>query len=478
MKRSKHTLSYYRMITANMGELFPIGCLPVLPGDTVQAYTTGVIRVSPLNTPVMHPCSVRIHHWFVPNRIVDDTWEDFITGGEDGTPVVLPKVQTDAIKKTVLTYLGLPPIPGVDVLAHPVRAFNKIFNQRYRDQDLVTARPEDMVAPLPPIAWEKDYFTTARPWSQKGPDVTLPVGGEARVAAHGGELGNTSIYSTTHQAQRDLLPVDSVGVTISPAYAGDPQYLFADLANASSPSVNDFRAAFSLQRYQEARARYGSRFTEYLRYLGINPSDARLQEPEFLGGGSARVNFSEVLQTSPSDTSGQGTSDGVGDLFGHGIAGVRTRRFRKFFEEHGYVITLCSVRPKSIYMNGIPREWLKTTKEDFFQKELANLGQQEVYQAELYAENARDVFGFQDRYDEYRYQPSQVSGDFRDDLNAWHLARELQADVTLNSSFVSCVPSRRIFQITDPSIDTLWCMFNHHVVARRIVPKRAYPRIM
>ena len=129
-------------------------------------------------------------------------------------------------------------------------------------------------------------------------------------------------------------------------------------------------------------------------------------------------------------------------------------------------------------MNGIPREWLKTTKEDFFQRELANLGQQEVWEAELYGEEERNVFGYQDRYHEYRSHPSQVSQDFRDTLNSFHLAKDLGEDPVLNQSFVECNPSRRIFQITDETVDTLWCMVNNHLVARRLVPKRANPRIL
>ena len=165
-------------------------------------------------------------------------------------------------------------------------------------------------------------------------------------------------------------------------------------------------------------------------------------------------------------------------MYGHGIAGVRSNRFRKFFEEHGYVISFMSIRPKALYLNGIHREWLKTTKEDFFQKELANLGQQEVYQAELFAENTRDIFGYQDRYEEYRRHPSQISNDFTDTLNPYHLGRDLQADVTLNQAFVECNPTDRIFQVKEATADTLWMMINNNTVARRIVPKRANPRIM
>lgn len=473
MRRSKHTLSHYRMVTGNMGELMPIACVPVLPGDTVQHHASALVRVSPLNTPVMHPVQIRIHHFFVPNRIVWGGWEDFITGGPDGTDVgPIPTITAGTNKKAISAYLGVPPIAGTAFNALPVRAVNAIFNEYYRDQDLVPERGTSDNSTLPPIAWEKDYFTSARPFSQKGPDVTLPVGDRADVRIN--TFQSAQVQQAAVKSSDDFWRRLDNGI-INPD--GD-EHLYADLSNAASPSVNDFRAAFSIQRYQEARARYGSRFTEYLRYLGVTPSDARLQRPEFLGGGTTRLNFSEVLQTTPNILDGTPGVQGVGDLYGHGIAGARTNRYRKFFEEHGYIISMMSVRPKSIYQNGVPREFLKTTKEDYYQKELVNLGQQEVYQAELFSENDRDVFGYQDRYHEYRSQPSQVSQDFRDTLNAWHLARELQSDVTLNADFVSCKPSDRIFQVGEDVADTLWIMVNHHMVARRLVPKRANPKIM
>ncbi len=483
MKRAKHTLSHYRMITSNMGECIPIGCVPVLPGDTVQHHTSALVRVSPLNTPVMHPVNVRIHHFYCPNRIIDPTWEDFITGGNDGLGASLPTLNTTNDKKSVLTYLGLPPIGGVDVLALPVYAFNKIVNEYYADQDLQTQRAEDDIT-IPKIAWEKDYFTTARPWTQRGPDVTLPLGSRADLATD--IAGAQAIRA--NDAGGDPFQLDTSGATLTrSATPGTEQGLmYADLTTAGAINVNDFRAAFSLQRYQEARARYGARFTEYLRYLGVTPSDARLQRPEFLGGGVSRVNFSEVLQTTPSsaafdDSTTFNAGVGVGDLYGHGIAGVRGNSYRKFFEEHGYIISIMSVRPKSLYLNGIPRDWLKRTKEDYYQKELTNLGQQEIFNNEVAAtEDAGgdSVFGYQDRYHEYRSHPSQVGQDFRDVLNAYHLGRDLPAGTSLNESFIECDPSRRIFQVTDDELDTLWTMANHHMVARRLVPKRANPRIL
>jgi len=462
------------MVTGDMGTLMPISCVPVLPGDTMQGHTSALIRLSPLNTPVMHPVQARVHSFFVPNRLVWDGWEDFITGGNGTDPSPsLPTFLTTETENRVHNYMGVPPIPGVEVSQLPVRAYARIFNEYYADQDLITPQPEDSTEPRK-VAWEKDYFTTARPWSQKGPQVTLPIGNQAPIHIGSGFESKPSIYSDFENDQRFISPAGlECEVGAEDVAALDINKLYADLSQADTVNVNDFRAAFSIQRYQEARARYGSRFTEYLRYLGVNPSDARIQRPEFLGGGSTRLNFSEVLQTSPNAND----EDGVGDLYGHGIAGLRSNKWRKFFEEHGYVITLLSVRPKSIYENGIPREWLKKTKEDFYQKELVNLGQQEVLKAELYAEPNGEVFGYQDRYHEYRSVPSQVANEFRNTLNSWHLARTLTDTTTLNGAFINCLPSKRIFQ--NQSTDhCLWIMANNHLVARRLVPKRAYPRIL
>ena len=458
------------MVTGDMGELLPIQCVPVLPGDTMQGGNSVMIRVSPLNTPVMHPVNVRVHTFFCPVRIIDGEFENFITGGPDGNnSYTVPKTSGTITKGSLLEYLGVPPTT-TPVSVWPLRAANQIFNDYYRDQDLVTARAlADLT--IPKIAWEKDYFTTARPWSQKGPAVTVPIGQKADIATDGTVGQTVGVKSTAQSNANVILGTGGASAQIGSGSANSP--LYADLAAATGVNVNDFRASFAIQRYQEARSRYGSRFTEYLRYLGITPSDARLQRPEYLGGGSARLNFSEVLQTAEKAAT---PDTGVGDLYGHGIAGLRTPRWRRFFEEHGYVISFLSVRPKALYVNGIPRDYLKSTKEDFFQRELANLGQQEVYNAEIFGDDGLSTFGYQDRYDEYRSHPSGVGQDFRDVLNAWHLGRELQTGVALNQTFVECKPSKRIHQVQTNNV--LWIMANNHLVARRMVPKVARPRIL
>lgn len=489
MKRSKHNLSHYRLWTGDMGFLYPIGCIETLPGDTFQHNISLMLRLSPMATPVMHPIDVRVHSFFVPNRILWEEWEDFITGGPTGEDInEIPTVAYNtANAKNILDYLGVPPVDGLEINALPLRAVNRVWNEYFRDQDLQTEADEEDQA-IKHIAWEKDYFTSARPWETKGPDITLPIGTTAPV-----EISVLpGIYPTFNGDEANLPLRKSTGgpdplVLHGSGFGGENLTWFdpgltgtADLSQANPVKINEVRRAFALQRYQEARARYGSRYTEYLRYLGVNnPSDARLQRPEYLGGGRQSVNISEVLQTGPDSDPGPGEEFGVGDMYGHGIAAMRSNRYRRFFEEHGYVVSFASVRPKTMYVKGAARHWLKRDKEDYYQKELAYIGQQPVYAGEVYADTDganNDTFGYQDRYIEYKREQSYVSGDFRNTLNYWHLGREFEERPALNASFVECDPSKRIFN--EQTTDVMWAMARHNLVARRIVPKSNASRII
>ncbi len=496
MKRTKHNLSNYKLLSCDMGELVPIGLTEVLPGDTIQQATSLLVRLSPLLAPVMHPVHARVHHWFVPHRIIWDDWEKFITGGPDGLDAsVFPTIVMDAVGGDdhvgeLGDYLGVPPLnPGMSVSALPFRAYAKIFNEWYRDQDLVTALTIDTTSGvdtttntlLQKIAWEKDYFTASRPWTQKGPAVTLPLGTTAPVTGIGKDT------QTYDGVGGNYYETDGTGST---AYVDDAAMSYAnanrqfhveedpdnlgfpnirvDLTNATAASVNDIRLAFALQRYEEARARYGSRYTEYLRYLGVKSSDARLQRLEYLGGGKQTIQFSEVLATAET-----GASVDVGDMKGHGISALRSRKYRRFFEEHGYIVTMMSVRPKTMYVQGINRTWNRRVKEDFWQKELQHIGQQEILNKELYAGHTtpEGTFGYQDRYDEYRRIWSSIGGEFRSTtLDFWHMARIFAADPVLNSSFVTSTPTQRIFATS--TNDVLWIMARHSIQARRMVTKQ------
>lgn len=493
MKRSKFNLSYTKLLSCDMGELVPVGLTEVLPGDTVQQATSALIRCAPLLSPVMHPVRVAIHHWYVPHRLVWEDFEDFITGGPTGLdasvfPTITMPAGGGAAVGSLADYLGVPTaVNSLEVSALPFRAYAKIWNEFYRDQDLQTELVIDETAgpdtttntALQNADWEKDYFTSARPWEQKGPTITIPLGTTAPITgiavrndqAATVETGTwvqpgsaASLVNPTGWASSDqeiLVRAQTTGV---PNTSTNRPQIFADLTGASAVTIGVLREALALQRYQEARAKYGSRYVEYLRYLGVRSSDARLQRPEYLGGGRQTIQFSEVLATAEAGTAK------VGDLKGHGIAAMRSNRYRKFFEEHGYIISLMTVRPKTIYGQGLFRHWNRRTKEDFWQRELQHIGQQEILNKEVYAAHAspNNTFGFQDRYDEYRRSESLISGEFRTTaLDYWHMARIFSSTPALNASFVSSVPTKRVF--ASASTDGLYITCNHNIQARRMV---------
>lgn len=499
MKRSKFSLSHYKLLTCKMGQLVPVTWFEALPGDTIQQATSALIRCAPLVTPVMHPIQVRFHHWFVPNRLLWSNWQSFITGGPTGLDAsAAPYIsRSNTAVSSLEDHMGLPTagLAGATKFnALPFRAYNLIWNEFYRDEDLQTAAAlvltdgldATTVTGLQNCSWEKDYLTSSRPWAVKGATVTLPLGGLAPVQGIGIQDGSVAANNTnvrwtdgtvasrnTVSGNLDLVSTQSTGAV----GAGNLPQVFANLSSATAVDINTVRHAFALQRFEEARARYGSRYTEYLRYLGIRSSDARLQRPEYLGGGKNTIQFSEVLQTGGTST---GAQTGVGTMAGHGISAMRTNRYRRFFEEHGIVMTLMSVRPKTMYsqrvkralMRGLDPLFLGTTgtKEDYWQRELQHIGQQGINGLEADPQSLQSsIFGYQDRYDEYRREESSVSGLFRTTLNNWHLSREFAGAPALNSTFVSSVPTTRVF--ADTANDNLYVCANHNIQARRLLSR-------
>jgi len=488
-KRGLFSLSHTRLLTGDMGELLPVGIVEVNPGDAFRHSTSALVRCAPMLAPVMHPVRVSVHHWFVPHRIVWEDFEDFITGGEDGNDAsVFPTITigggSGAAVGSLADYLGVPTgVNNIEVSALPFRAYAMIWNEWYRDQDLQTDLTIDLTSgadtttstALQSGCWEKDYYTSSRPWTQKGPSVTIPLGTSAPIERNpsSGALakGVLRVSSTgnvatgSNSVRQELGDMEGGGIDLTYDPNGS---LVANLSGATAADINLIREAFAIQRYQENRARYGSRYTEYLRYLGIRSADSRLQRPEYLGGGRQTIQFSEVLQTA------EGTNP-VGELRGHGIAGMRSNRYIRHFEEHGYVISLMCVRPKTIYVDGLPRHFNRRTKEDFWQQELQAIGQQEVLNKEVYAAHAspNGTFGYQDRYDEYRRHESAISGEFRTStLNYWHFARDFGSTPALNSDFVKCVPTDVPFAV--PSEDVLYIMAKHSIQARRLVAQTGH----
>lgn len=510
-KRSSFPLSHYRLFSAKMGYIYPIACYEVLPGDTFRQSTSLFLRVAPMVTPVMHPCHVKIHSWYVPYRLLWDDWENFRTGGPDGmdaSEVPYITAPEGGFKVGSLAdYLGIPTgVAGLKVNAFAFRAYNYVVNENYRDervQDPVKwvktgGADTETATDLLPSPWGRDYFTTASPTPQTGPEVTIPV--------NMGDAGTPSVTATTtisgggkptfttsdlggsnKQPAGVLRPTDyNTDGTVSVNFNNpgrlalqwkDPGLTAQTNINyqpgeASIGTVNvaDWREAMALQRFEEARSLWGARYNEFLMDMGIRPSDARLQLPEYLGGARQTIQFSEVLQTAP------GGDDPVGTLRGHGIGAMRTNRFRRFFEEDGIVLTFAMVRPIGIYMQGLHKMWSRRTKEEFYNYQFEHLSQQPIYTRELYAgvSDQEKVFGYQNIYDDYRTIPSGVSGEMRNILNSWHMARDFAQEPVLNADFITSPPTNRIFAAQEN--DTLYCMAHHAIHARRLLPRFGDPR--
>lgn len=495
MKRSKHSLSHTTLTTMDMGYLYPVSAVEVGMGDSFQGSSSALIRVSPQVAPVMHPVWARLHTFFVPFRIIWPGFEDFITGGPDGmggSAGPYPTITAGGggfAAGSLPDYLGVPPsVASLVISAFFVRAYNLIWNEYFRDQDLQTVALEDQLTILP-VCWPKDRFTAARPWAQKGPTVSLPLGTSAPVLGIGVTTGTANTAAGANVIESSGTIPTGARVWSSANYAIEDfdnsagnagtgnhrPHIRADLSAATAATVSALREAMAIQRYEEARAQWGSRFPEYLRYYGIRSSDARLQRPEYLTGGKNRIAFTEVLQTADA-----GTPAGVGDMYGHGIAAIRQRPYLRFFEEHGVVMTLMSVIPESIYVQGLHAKFNKRIKEDYFTPELAFVGQQEIMNSEIYASAAAQstTFGFGDRYSEYTEEPSQVTGEMRGtSMDFWHYGRKFGAPPTLNASFVSGADvTKRVYQVSTNQV--LWVQVLNRIRARRMVQSNPKARII
>ena len=511
-KRAKFNLSNFHNCTFKMGYLYPVNLTEVLPGDSVQLSTSVFLRLAPMVVPVMHPVYMHLSNFFVPSRILWDGFEDFITGGADGADAQqIPLLNLNKKNSPVGALADAFGIPVQNIAegknffvnALPFVSYYMIWNEYFRDQDL--NKPYDLStlinndpnnAPIPdslPLlrpSWAKDYFTTARPWPQKGPDVSVPVNltaaGQPTISATTTITGNgvPSFAGGTLKASninavgdgKAYLNLDASNPAwANPALKADTVIDF-DSGNPElgSVNINDLREAFALQRFEEHRSMFGSRYEDLLRYLGVRPQDARLQLPEYLGGFSAPVQFSEVLQTS-SDAD----RSGVGDMYGHGIGATKGRRIRRFIPEHGYIMSLLTVRPIPVYAQGMERIWRKRNRFDFWQKEYEHIGQQEITSAEVFSDGNHEqdntVFGYQNRYDEYRRGVNIITGEFRTNQDYWTMARIFASRPTLNGDFVTCMPTDRIFQVNEQNSDQCYAMVKNNIIAKRLVSKNGNP---
>lgn len=500
-------LSHDVKLSMNMGQLIPTLCMEVVPGDKFNMSSEMLLRMAPMISPVMHRVDAYLHYFFVPNRLVWNGWEQFITGGED--PIVTPAApyfeNFTVLEGSLADYLGLPLGligVGTKISALPFAAYQKIYNEYYRDQNLIDENPDTLLDGSNTAslfnnvrnrAWEHDYFTSALPFAQKGPAVTVPsittdvpvyydnpshlIGrfdawnGGASVPA--GTNAIRAVYSGTGTSGPTQI---ASGAGIAGAY--DPSgTLFADTSTAGGITVRALRLSFALQKWYEKNARAGSRYVEsILSNFGVRSSDARLMRPEYIGGSKQNVVISEVLQNSQSDETPQGNMAGHGLSIGAGRAG------NYYAEEHGYIIGIMSVMPKTSYSQGIPRHFIKQDRTLFYWPDFANVGEQEILNGEIYY-NAADTtinqgtFGYTPRYAEYKYHDNRIAGEMRTTLSNWHMSRIFSSRPSLNANFVTADPTQRIFAVTDPAPDKLYVHLFHRIRAIRKMPKYGTPSI-
>jgi len=497
-KKSKFNLSHERKLSLNMGELIPIYLEEIVPGDNFKVNTELLLRMSPLTAPVMHRINVYTHYFFVPNRIVWDNWESFITGGKDGTEMPEhPQVVMNQVSKSLFTkgnlsdYFGLPTMDGFVgtdnqyVSGLPFRAYTEIYNEYYRDQNLTDAIEYDKtdgtagltemqkICAIRRRAWEKDYYTSALPWAQRGDTALIPTASGFRTEVtnlDGSEATTGAALQTQFISGGNQ--VGNTGLNIQGS--GDPVNIVNEI------NVNDLRKSVRLQEWLEKNARGGYRYLEQLlHHWGVISSDARLQRPEYLGGGRQPITISEVLQTSATVVDGDLPHENLppspqGNMSGHGISVGRSNRFKKRFEEHGHVLGIMSVIPRTSYQNGLERLWSRDDKFKYAWPEFAQLGEQEILSREVYHDwqnpNISDTFGYQSRYAEYKYKQSTVHGDFRDSLYYWHMGRIFDSRPVLNESFVTSDPTQRIFNVDDEEVHKLYVQIYNSVKAIRPLP--------
>lgn len=500
--RSAFDLSHTKVFDADIGRLVPVLCEDVMPGDVFDIAAINTIRAQPLVTPIYHKLDVYCHYFFVPYRILFKDWEKFITGGASGDETVaLPKAfenaigvegQVDLDRYGLWDYLGFPMhnsstgIPSNSIEMHtaqvndfPWRAYWAIWRDYYRDENHQTTFPDDTgetssdidvgdnfeehvdqlgawmddfhtaATSLIPVpcdrlayrCWSKDYFTSALPWQQRGTSPAIPISGstsavfDSGTLIDGGDVGdweNAQVFKSSVVTGGTLGALTATGANnIGSAFNNNT----VDFT-ATGVDISDLRLAVQVQRWMERNARGGYRYNEFIKaHFGVSPNDDRLQRPEYIGGSKQPVIISEVIQSSQTDASPQG------NMAGHGMSVSQNFAGRYRVKEHGVIMGIMSIMPEAIYQQGLPRQWTRNTKFDFYSPEFAHLSEQEILKKEVFfTDNTStdDVrFGFQAVFDEYRTRSSIVCGKMASDLKDWTLSRIFDSPPSLNEEFLT-----------------------------------------
>jgi len=495
IQRSTFDRSHGYKTTLDAGKLYPIFFEEALPGDTFNVTPTIFGRFATPLKPIMDNIYADLHFFSVPYRLVWENWKKFMgeqTDPDSSVNYLIPTINSGAdasfANLSIYDYFGVPTqVNNVEISALPLRAYNLIFNEWYRDQNL----QDSIVTPLSdgpdaPSTYNllyrnkrKDYFTSALPWAQKAEPVTIPLGDRARITHDAPNANVIGVYSTANSSYTRMASnTESLrGVSTS---APEADSLYADLSDATAITINTLREAATLQQLYERDARGGTRYIEIIKsHFGVTSPDARLQRPEYLGGGSSPLTMTPIPQQSAS-TSGVTPQ---GNLAAMGTMAMQSNGFVKTFTEHEMIIGILSIRADLNYQQGLNRAWSRQTRFDFYWPTFANLGEQAVLNKEIFTTGTStddDVFGYQERYAEYRYKPSLITGKFRSNdaqsLDVWHLAQDFATAPALNESFIQeNPPIDRVIAVPSEPQFIIDCYFDSK--AARPMPTYSTPGI-